>query len=300
MNMRADIYSRVTEHIVRAIEAGVSTYEMPWHRKAAAGLPRNPATNNSYRGINTVALWADGQLNGYVSPYWASYRQWQSLGAQVRTGEHGSLIVFYKRLECPDEEQTDTDESSKPTAVIRYSFVFNSHQVDGWTPPDAPQDVSGGTLDTVEDFIAHLRGDIRYGGDIAAYNLALDFIKMPHRHEFRDTNAGNALEAFYAVLLHEHIHWTGHHSRLKRDLSGRFGSSAYAMEELVAELGAAFLCASLGISTYPRADHASYIAHWLAVLNKEQSAIFLAASVAAMAGQYLESLYIRNSLGKTA
>jgi antirestriction protein ArdC len=294
---RGDVYSRVTTEIIRAIEAGVETWEMPWHRRAAAGLPRNPATGNSYRGINTLSLWTDGQRYGYASPYWASYRQWQSLGGQVRNGEHGSIIVFYKTIDVPAKD--GGDDEKRP--IIRYSYVFNSEQVQGWTSLDAtPQDVDGGTLSVVEEFIASLRSDVRYGGDHAAYNPVFDHIVMPNRHDFHDTRAGSALEGFYAVLLHEHIHWSGHTSRLKRDLSGRFGSSAYAMEELVAELGAAFLCATLGISTYPRADHASYIANWLEVLNKEKSAIFLAASAAAIASQYLESLYIQNRLSKTA
>ena len=300
MNTKSDVYTRVTEHIVRAIEQGVSTYEMLWHRRASAGLPRNPATGNSYRGINTVSLWADSQLGGYTSPYWASYKQWQSLGAQVRQGAHGSVIVFYKQIEKEDTDRGDAEESPEKRAVIRYSFVFNGDQVEGWTRPDVPQEVDGGTLSTVEEFIASLRSDIRYGSDGASYSPILDRILMPHRKDFRDTNAGSALEGFYAVLLHEHIHWSGHGSRLKRDLSGRFGSSAYAMEELVAELGAAFLCAALGISTFPRADHAGYIANWLQVLNKEKAAIFLAASAATVASNYLESLYIQNRLSKSA
>jgi antirestriction protein ArdC len=299
-HQRIDVHTRVTNAIIHAIEQGVTTCEMPWHRRAGSGLPYNPVTNKTYHGINTVSLWIDGQLGGYASPYWASYRQWQSLGAQVRSGEHGSLIVFYKVI-GPDPAQDDVEETTAKRAVIRYSFVFNSEQVEGWScPRAAPADVDIGTLSNVEEFVTSLRSRIRYGSDGASYSPVTDRILMPHRNDFRDTAAGNALEGFYAVLLHEHIHWSGHPSRLNRDLSGRFETNTYAMEELVAELGAAFLCASLGISTYPRTDHASYIANWLRVLKEQKTAIFAAASAASVASQFLETLSNQNRLSRTA
>ena len=123
---------------------------------------------------------------------------------------------------------------------------------------------------------------------------------MPNQSVFRDTKSGSAVEGYYAVLFHEHVHWSGHPSRLNRDLSGRFGSSAYAIEELVAELGASFLCATLGINTYPRSDHAAYIASWLKVLKEHKTAIFAASSAASAASLYLESLVTESSIEKTA
>nr|SPS05217.1 conserved protein of unknown function [Candidatus Nitrotoga fabula] len=298
---RSDIHTRITEEIIRAIEARTSVFEMPWHNRAHAGLPKNPATNNVYRGVNTLMLWVEGQRKGYASSYWASYRQWQSLKAQVRHGEHGSLVVFYKREEKPTESSPDeADEPEKTRAVLRHSFVFNKDQVEGWSSQEQHHDVDDSTLNTVHEFVKSLSSDVRYGSDHAYYNLNLDRIFMPSRTVFHDTASRSAMEGFYAVLLHEHIHWSGHSSRLKRDLSGRFGSSAYAMEELVAELGAAFLCASLGISTYPRPDHAAYIASWLKVLKEQKTAIFVAASAASMASQYLETLSAQSNLQKTA
>lgn len=296
---RSDIHARVTDEIVQAIETRVSVFEMPWHKRAHAGLPRNPATGNVYRGVNTLVLWVAGQRNGYASSYWASYRQWQSLGAQVRKEERGSVVVFYKREEkTTDNSSEDTDEPEKTRAVLRHSFVFNSDQVDGWSSQESPHEVDDCTLSAIDEFVDALPSDIRYGSDSAYYNLTLDRVFMPHRANFHDTKSGRAIDGFYAVLLHEHIHWSGHPSRLKRDLSGRFGSSAYAMEELIAELGAAFLCASLGISTYPRPDHAAYIASWLRVLKEQKTAIFVAASAASVASQFLESLSTKSSIEK--
>lgn len=292
---RNDVYARVTAAILRAMWEGVKTCEMPWHHKADMGLPRNAATKNAYHGINTLSLWAEGDRLGYASPYWASYRQWQSLGAQVRRDEHGSFIVFCKKDEKGDQADGDDEENKEKGRpfLLRHSFVFNSAQVEGWSPPNTEtSDLD--TLSTVDEFVAALGSDIRYGSTGASYNPILDRILMPHRRDFRDTAAGSALEGFCAVLLHEHIHWSGHPSRLNRILSGRFGSDAYAMEELVAELGAAFLCATLGISTYPREDHAAYVADWLSVLTAQKRAIFVAASAASVASEFLEALSERS------
>lgn len=292
---RVDIYSRVTDDIVRAIELGASRYEMPWHQHASAGVPRNPVTGNVYRGINTVSLWSSGRVRGYASPYWASYQQWHTLGAQVRHGERGSLVVFYRSTTRTVDNENDGEvEPGRSRAVLRYSAVFNSEQVEGWSSPTVNPDTGEGTLYVVDAFIKALGSDIRYGGDSAYYSPLGDRIYMPHRGDFVDTNAGSAAGGFYAVLLHEHVHWSGHATRLKRDLSGRFGSNAYAMEELVADLGAAFLCATFGISSSPRPDHASYIASWLKVLKQQKSAIFVAANAASVASQFLEGLAIKN------
>ncbi|MGK2957399.1 MAG: ArdC family protein [Acidimicrobiales bacterium] len=292
---RPDIYSRVTNEIVHAIELGVSKYEMPWHRPAGAGLPRNPVTRNAYRGVNTVSLWSTGRVNGYVSPYWASYLQWKTLGAQVKQGERGSPVVFYKSAEITDKNQNDDgDENERSRAVLRHSTVFNSEQVEGWSALTVHHITGESALYLVDTFINGLQSDIRYGSDSAYYIPSTDRICMPNRGDFVDTGSGSSVEGFYAVLLHEHVHWSGHPKRLKRDLSGRFGSNAYAMEELVAELGAAFLCATLGISSSPRPDHAAYIESWLRVLKQNKSAIFVAASAASVASQFLYALVVKN------
>ena len=286
-----DVYATVTNEIVQAIEAGAPKFQMPWHEHARRGFPRNAATGNVYHGINTLALWATSRLRGYGLPYWATYRQWEALGARVRRGERSSIIVFYKRKEGErNEAEVDRDLQERGQTVLRYSCVFNGEQVDDWSYPTHSDDDRTRKLQHVDAFVSALGAQLQYGCDRAYYSKAHDRIYMPDRRDFIDRESGTATEGFYSVLLHEHVHWTGHPSRLNRDLSGRFGSEAYAMEELVAELGAAFLCADLGISVHPRRDHAAYVASWLKVLKQQKAAIFTAAGTATAAGRYLGTL----------
>ncbi len=296
---KTDIYTKITNEIISAIESGAADFEMPWHRQAHAGLPRNPATKNLYRGINALTLWIIRRKLGFASSYWASYLQWKSLGAQVRHGEKGATVIFYKRKE-EDENSEEDETTNQAKAVIRYSHVFNGDQVDGWSIAEAACEANHTKFAKAVCFINSLQSEIRHGSDTAYYSPALDCIFMPNQTAFRDTRSGSAVEGYYAVLFHEHVHWSGHPSRLNRDLSGRFGSSNYAMEELVAELGASFLCATLGINTYPRSDHAAYIASWIKVLKEHKSAIFVAASAASVASQFLETMSKQSSIEKTA
>lgn len=286
---KSDIYTRVTEEIIRAIEAGVKDYEMPWHQRVSAGLPRNASTGNFYRGVNTVALWASGKHRGYALPYWATFLQWEKLGARIRRGEKASVVVFYKRDESPTEVE-DRESSRGTRGILKGSFVFNAEQVDGWSYPVPTDEDRTEKLQKVDGFIDSLGADIRYGSDGAYYSKRFDRIHMPARNDFIDRGTRTATEGFYSVLLHEHVHWTGHAKRLDRDLSGRFGDSAYAMEELVAELGAAFLCGELGISVHPRQDHAAYVRSWLMVLRQQKAAIFTAASTATTTCRFLGEL----------
>jgi len=297
---RGDIYTRVTNEIIKAIEAGVGEFRMPWHRNAGRGLPRNAATKNFYHGINTLALWSASYLRGYTSPYWATYRQWSTIGANVRKGEKASTIIFFKKREPKDEEEGADENTSQPRLVIQGSVVFNADQVDGWKHAETPLVDRTERMEAVDIFISSLGATVRYGGDVASYSKAFDRINMPESRRFIETETSSATESFYSVLLHEHVHWTGNAKRLNRDLSGRFGTSAYAMEELVAELGAAFLCAELGISVAPRMDHAVYIRTWLVVLRQEKAAIITASSVAMTACRYLSELASKNIEGREA
>lgn len=258
---------------------------MPWHRGTGGGLPTNALTGNPYHGFNALALWAGSDLQGYATSLWATYRQWQELGAQVRRGEKAMPIVFFKREEVKTGE--DDEPHEKQRIVVRASSVFNVDQVDGWTPPSIQAEDKTAQIEEAERFLRSVGATIRYGGPSAYYARATDHIQMPPRSRFTDTETSTATEAFYATLLHEHVHWTGHSARLARDLSGRFGESAYAMEELVAELGAAFLCADLRIADSPRKDHALYMRSWLPVLKEKPTALSLAASSAMKACRYL-------------
>jgi len=176
-------------------------------------------------------------------------------------------------------------------SIAKSSFVFNAEQVEGWSYPE-PIIYEDRTekLQGVDSFIESLGADIRYGGETAGYNRSFDRISMPERRRFVGTETSTATEAFYSVILHELVHWSGHPVRLNRDLSGRFGTSAYAVEELVAELGAAFLCADFGISLNPRLDHAAYVSNWLQVLRQQKTAIFTTASTATAACRFLGEL----------
>lgn len=286
---KIDLHESITRKIVAAIESGAGEYRMPWHRAdRSITRPTNAATGKPYGGVNVVALWAEGLQRGFASGYWATYRQWQTLGAQVRAGQRGSLIVFYKRVEYEREEEEE-DAKSSSRLIARASWVFNAAQVEGWQLPGQERRSEVEAIEHVEAFVAKLSADIR-SGENACYHPVGDYIEIPDRALFRWTDASSPTENYYAVLLHEHIHWTGADKRLARDLRHRFGTEHYAMEELVAELGSAFLCADLGITNEPRPDHAAYMADWLTVLDRDRKALFTAASRASAAVDYLMQL----------
>jgi antirestriction protein ArdC len=288
---RPDVYQQVTDRIVAAIEAGAGDFQMPWHRGAhASSRPLNVDTGNLYRGVNVLSLWVAAQGNGFSTSLWGTYRQWQNRGAQVRKGEKASLVVFYKELEF-ETADTDTGEAAVGKRLMaRASWVFNADQVDGYIlpAPEVPNPVQA--IAAAEAFVLGTGADIRYGGTRAFYRPSEDFVQMPPKELFTGTATSSATESFYATLFHEICHWVGHKSRCDRQFGERFGSDAYAMEELVAELGAAFLCADLGISVEPRPDHAAYIASWLKVLKNDKRAVFTAASKAMQAADHLIGL----------
>jgi antirestriction protein ArdC len=281
---RQDVHQAITDKIVQAIEAGAGPFVMPWHtRQVAAGRPTNARTLNPYRGINVVALWAEAMLAERTTGFWATYQQWSELGAQVRRGERGATIVFYKPLHPTDGEE---DEADRPRRVARASTVFHQDQVDGW----APLAYTNGGADIIasgEALLALSGATVRFGEALACYDRGRDMILMPDRRDFHRTPTSTATEAFYGTLFHELTHWTGAGHRLDRTFGVRFGDQAYAMEELVAELGAAFLCADQGIANKPRPDHAAYVASWLKVLRSDARAIFVAARAASTAAGYL-------------
>lgn len=291
---RFDVYEAITNQIVAAIESGAGQVQLPWHRQGSAIYrPVNIASGKAYRGVNTVALWAAADALSYGQGIWGTYRQWQERGAQVRKGEKSSLVIFYKELESGQPDQSSDDDTGNRRVMARASRVFNIAQVDGYTMP-----ATGGSEDRIdpcdaaEAFIASTGAKIIVGGDSAYYRPSVDTIAMPDRHRFTGTATTTATEAWYSTLLHELTHWSGASHRLDRTFGKRFGDDAYAMEEMVAELGAAFLCGDLGITPEPRPDHAAYIDNWLRILKSDRKAIFTAASAANKAAEYLASLAI--------
>lgn len=288
---RFDVHRVITEKIVEAIERGAGEFVMPWHRGGAGiGRPTNAATGLKYRGVNVVALWAESTSTGYGSGYWASFRQWQRLGAMVRRGEHGTVIVFYKRI---DAELSGEDEGrTSGRAFARASRVFNADQVAGWVQPAPAKAVPAEVLPEVEATIEATKAGIVEGGESAYYDRCGDRIHVPDRRRFYGTNTITPTESYYATLLHELVHWSGSANRLDRPFGERFGDEVYAFEELVAELGAAFLCGDLAIANDPRPDHAAYVANWLATLKADRRAIFSAARLATAAADYITGLSV--------
>lgn len=287
LSARSDLYERVTDEIVKAIEAGAGKFVMPWHNWAF-GAARNAFTGDAYRGINVLALWAAAHNRAFASSYWATFKQWRDLGACVRKGEKATTIVFYKKqtIEAHDADTGETTEDFR--WIVRPYSVFNADQVDGWREPTFPPQAMVGTHEQIDNFIAATGADIRRG-ETATYYRVPDYIAIPARERFIGSDTSSPEETFYSTVFHELIHWTGHWSRLGRNLSSCFGTADYAMEELVAELGAAFLCAEYLVLHTPRPDHAAYIAEWLAILKSDKRAIFDASTRATKAAEYLHT-----------
>jgi len=287
---KLDIHQNITNQIIAAIEAGSGEYQMPWNPRLCFGstisIPHNPVGRYGYQGINILSLWSSQQVSSYPTAEWATFRQWQSIGSQVRKGEKGTLSVFYKTMDMADSSTINDDESPSRQSrfLARASYVFNAAQVDGCAPKASPPLSEIERHESAEKLIAASDANIHHGGPAACYVPSRDEIHLPPAGAFRSP------EAYYNVALHELTHWTGHETRCGRDLRNRFGTETYAMEELVAELGAAFLSAEIGLTAEPRIDHARYIDSWLKVLKNDKRAIFAAAAKASQAAAFLTQL----------
>lgn len=289
--MKQDVYERITAKIVASLEQGVRPWMKPWNAEAMAGRITRPLRSNGipYRGINIVMLWMEAVERGYTAPIWMTFKQALELGANVRKGEKGSLVVYADTI-----TRTELDESGKESeAIIPFMkgyTVFNVEQIDGLpeqylAKPEPPKVDSPQRLIHAEQFFAATGASIAHGGDRAYYAQEPDHIRMPPIESFVDA------QSYYATLAHECAHWTKHPKRLDREFGRkRWGDEGYAMEELVAELGAAFVCADLALTPEVREDHASYIASWLKVLKDDKRAVFTAASFAQKAADYLSGL----------
>jgi antirestriction protein ArdC len=258
---------------------------MPWHTSGQyAFSPVNVASRKPYRGINTLCLWAAAQAKGYERGEWATYQQWQERGAQVRKGEKATTVVFWKFTNDVNDSQDDSDDHTTCTSRLLFTrgySVFNAAQVDGYTPKAEPEPPILNCIEQAEVFFRAIGAHVKHGGNRAYYSPDTDYIQMPPFAAFIEN------VSYYSTLAHEHTHWTAKPERCDRQLGKRFGDNAYAAEELIAELGAAFVCAQLGLSTEPREDHAQYIQSWLRVLKADKRAIFTAASKAQQACDWL-------------
>jgi antirestriction protein ArdC len=287
---RTDVYTRVTTKIVEELERGVRPWLKPWNAEHAAGRITRPLRHNGlkYSGINVLTLWMSAELQGFDCPFWLTFQQAKELGGHVRKGEHGSPVVYASTFKKTDTNEAG-DESETEIPFLKEYTVFNAEQCEG-LPEHYLQraDVPTEALPRIEQadlFFANLQADIRTGGNRAYYAIEADYVRMPPFETFRDA------ESHAATLAHELTHWTRHPSRLNRDFGRKkWGDAGYAMEELVAELGAAFLCADLQITPEDRDDHARYIDSWLKVLKDDKRGVFSAASHATKAVDYLHDL----------
>ena len=285
--MKQDIYQKVTDKIIADLEQGELTWLKPWSAANTEGRIIKPLRHNGmpYSGINVLMLWGAAMEGGYISPFWMTYRQAAEFGAHVRKGERGNLVVYANTITKTEEQDDGSAEERKIPFMKGYS-VFNVEQIDGL--PEhfyrKPEPVIDGAerIEHAEAFFAATRADVRHGGNRACYSGGSDHVQMPHFESFRSP------EAYYATLAHELTHWTKHPKRLDREFGRKsWGDEGYAREELVAELGAAFLCADLALTPEPGTDHAAYIQSWLKVLRNDKRAIFSAAAHAQKAADFL-------------
>jgi antirestriction protein ArdC len=291
---RKDVYTRVTDRIIADLEKGVRPWVKPWNAQHAAGRIIRPLRHNGqpYSGINILMLWTASVAEGFVAPIWMTYRQATELGAHVRKGEKGNLVVYANSI-TRTEESGEGEQVEREIHFMKGYTVFNVEQIEGlpqhyYAKPEPKFSNAPDRIAHAEAFFAATGADIRQRGGQACYVQGGDYIQIPPIEAFRDA------EGYYATLAHESVHWTKHPSRLERDLGRKqFGDEGYAREELVAELGAAFLSADLEITPEVREDHASYIGHWLKVLKDDKRAIFSAAAHAQRASDYLHELQPR-------
>jgi antirestriction protein ArdC len=262
---------------------------MPWTVRQDKGFsPLSVGSAKPYRGINTLVLWAQSQSKGYGSALWGTYNQWSSLGGQVRKGEHGSPVVYWGTYEKQTGE--DSDEHGSRGLFAKGYTVFNIEQVDGCKLPKRfePKLSTAERIEQAEQFFSQVGVMVKDGGNRAFYRPDVPVaVYMPAFEQFPDR------VNYYSVLAHETTHWTSHASRCDRQLGKRFGDDAYAMEELIAELGSAYTMARLELELTPREDHASYIQSWLKVLKSDSKAIFTAASKAQQAADYIAARAVR-------
>ncbi|WP_449404788.1 ArdC family protein [Klebsiella grimontii] len=274
---RTDIYQTVTDSIIAALETGVKPWVCPWQRiPGMSGVPSNYATGTAYSGMNIMLLWCSASKQGFCDSRWMTYKQAKAVGGQVRKGEHGTTAIFYTTL----EKENDNGETDY-IPMLKTFTVFNVEQIDGLPLNDEaifPAETFE-PLPRAEALLHSSGATIIEKGQNAFFTPLTDEIRLPERYLFID--AAN----FYATGLHELVHWSGAKSRLNREIKGKFGSEGYAFEELVAELGSAFLMADLGI--VGEVQHESYIASWLKALRNDKRYIFKAASAASKAHRYL-------------
>lgn len=287
---RHDIYARTTQSIIDALEQGVKPWTQPWSAGNMDGRITKPLRFNGkpYSGVNVLMLWMSAQAQGFTTPAWMTLKQANELGGHIRKGEHGTPVVYASTFHKIEHMETGED-LERDIPFLKTYTVFNVTQIDGLPemyydkPPPRSNPID--RIDHAEEFFGHAGADLRTGGNRAYYAVHDDYIRMPPIEAFRDA------ESYYATALHELTHWTRHPARLDRDLGRkRWGDEGYAYEEIVAELGASFLCADLDLRPEDREENAAYIQSWLKALKDDKKFIFHAAAHAQRAADFLHRL----------
>lgn len=283
MDLRADI----TNTIISMIEQGAGEWQRPWSRLAALGLPRNLATGRAYQGINVLLLWHAVQSRGLGRSDWLTFRQARAMGRHVHKGAKGVMCIFYqmapRKSGASDDDGADGPQGSHGPALKPF-WLFNADDIDGLPVRDTSAAQVFEPIREAEMVLMASGAAIAHGGDHAYYDPVADAIRLPFPEVFR-TQAD-----YYGTALHELTHWTGHPGRLAREFGKRFGDAAYAFEELVAEIGSAYVLADLGLVDSTLAGHASYLQSWLKVLRRDKTAIFSAARHASAAHALISEL----------
>jgi antirestriction protein ArdC len=277
-NVPTTNFDRITAAIQQMLEGDVPAWRQPWRtlrESGAATMPRNAITGHTYRGINTCILWSRQDID----MRYLTYRQAAQHGGHVRKGEHGTQICFWQKRLYTKRSESGEDETRNGLLMKLYT-VFHVSQCEDLQLPKVTKVQPQPVPPTIHDVYGALEARVDHGGDRACYIPSLDRITMPRPEAFTST------DAYSATALHELTHWTGHESRLRREFGKRFGDQAYAAEELVAELGSAFLCASLGVNSALE-HHASYVHHWQKLLKSDPRAVVTAASKAQAAADYV-------------
>lgn len=286
---RPDLHAQITNTIIDAIEAGTGTFIMPWHGAWVGGLPKNALTNNHYHGINLLVLMVRAKRAKFYEPLWATYKQWQQMDKQVAKGQRGTQSILYKPALDKDDGAQILDDNGRPRVYIRASYLFNIGQIEGYVSAEERDMLTESRIvlqDRAETLIASTGADIRIGGSEAFYHFEKDYIGMPDRERFNERDGNDASASWYASLFHEIVHWSGASHRLGRKKNDP-SSDAYAFEELVADLGSAFLMAELGIPNQPLDAYAGYLSNWLKAFKNDKTFIFKAAAQAGKATRYL-------------
>ena len=281
--MGKDVYGIVTDRIIAALEKGTVPWRKTW---TGAGLPSNFASERAYRGINVLSLWLEAEARGYSSNQWITYKQCTKAGGRIKKGEHGTPIVFWNWVRKEDtfvDAEGNERTATKSIPFVRYYTAFNTEQTEGLELPDT-ETKTFDSIEACEAVVADYEKcpTINHGGSRAYYRPSTDAVQMPNKETF-DTPG-----AYYATLFHEMAHSTGHKSRLNRaDFESYFSSENYSKEELVAEMGAAFLAAETGIDAGTVENSAAYIQNWLSVLRDDRKLIVHAGQAAQKATDFI-------------